>query len=82
MHITQARLILPVKSIRFIIKSWCRTYNSAIIINCSNNFGPAQNVEKVIPLSIDRLLNKKIMGIYGTGENVRDWLLLKITLKR
>ena len=66
----------------FIIKSWCRTYNfPAIIINCSNNFGPAQNVEKFIPLSIDRLLNKKIMGIYGTGENVRDWLFVEDHVK-
>ena len=59
----------------FIIKSWFRTYNfPGIITNCSNNFGPCQNLEKFIPLSIHKLLNKKIMGIYGNGSNIRDWL--------
>ena len=66
----------------FIIKSWFRTYNfPGIITNCSNNFGPAQNVEKFIPLSIDRLLTKKVMGIYGTGENIRDWLFVENHVK-
>ena len=66
----------------FIIKSWFRTYSfPAIITNCSNNFGPAQNVEKFIPLSIYRLLNKKVMGIYGTGENIRDWLFVEDHVK-
>ena len=66
----------------FIIKSWFRTYNfPAIITNCSNNFGPAQNVEKFIPLSIYKLLNKNIMGIYGNGENIRDWLFVEDHVK-
>ena len=66
----------------FIIKSWCRTYNfPAIIINCSNNFGPAQNVEKFIPLSIDRLLNKKLWVFMELEKMLEIGFLLKTTLK-
>ena len=62
----------------FIIKSWFRTFNfPGIITNCSNNFGPCQNLEKFIPLSIKKIFTNKKMGIYGTGENIRDWLYVE-----
>ena len=66
----------------FIIKSWFRTYNfPGIITNCSNNFGPCQNLEKFIPMSISKLLKKERMGIYGNGLNVRDWLYVEDHVK-
>ena len=42
--------------------------------NCSNNYGPKQHHEKLIPLIIQRALNEQPLPIYGKGENVRDWL--------
>jgi len=44
------------------------------ISNCSNNYGPRQHKEKLIPLFINNLLQNKKVPIYGTGQNVRDWL--------
>ena len=62
----------------FIIKSWFRTYNfPGIITNCSNNFGPCQNVEKFVPMAITKLLKNEQMGIYGDGQNIRDWLFVE-----
>tara|TARA_X000000950_G_scaffold287842_1_gene401899 strand:- start:1034 stop:2032 length:999 start_codon:yes stop_codon:yes gene_type:complete len=62
----------------FIIKSWFRTFQfPGIITNCSNNFGPCQNLEKFIPMSITKLLKKEKMGIYGNGQNIRDWLFVQ-----
>ena len=62
----------------FILKSWFRTYKfPGIISNCSNNFGPCQNIEKFMPLSIMKLLNNEKMGIYGSGENIRDWIYVE-----
>ena len=48
-----------------------------IITRCSNNFGERQYPEKLIPLTIMKCLNKKKIPIYGTGENIRDWLYVK-----
>ena len=45
--------------------------------NCSNNFGPFQHVEKLIPLTIDKCLNLQKIPIYGNGKNVRDWIFVK-----
>jgi dTDP-glucose 4,6-dehydratase len=51
------------------------TYHMPVLIsNCSNNYGPNHFPEKLIPLSINNILNKKALPIYGKGENVRDWL--------
>ena len=51
------------------------TYHMPVVIsNCSNNYGPNHFPEKLIPLSINNILNKKALPIYGKGENVRDWL--------
>jgi len=51
------------------------TYGLPVIIsNCSNNYGPYQFPEKLIPLFINNILHKKPLPVYGEGINVRDWL--------
>lgn len=56
-------------------RAFHQTYGLDVrITRCSNNFGPFQNVEKVIPLFITNLLQGKKVPLYGTGRNVRDWL--------
>lgn len=55
--------------------AWYHTYGLPVIIsNCSNNYGPYQLPEKLIPLTIIKGLNGKKLPIYGDGSNVRDWL--------
>ena len=61
-----------------IVKAYYDTYNMPInITRCSNNYGPYQFPEKLIPLMINNCLNKKDLPIYGDGLNVRDWLYVK-----
>jgi len=56
-------------------RAWYKTYNLPIIqINCSNNFGPFQYFEKLLPTIIFKILNNKFVGIYGDGKNERDWI--------
>ena len=58
-----------------IVRAYGHTYNLPIkISNCSNNYGSFQFPEKLIPLMINNIKNKKSLPIYGKGENVRDWL--------
>ena len=58
--------------------SFHRTYNlNCNITHCSNNFGPHQHDEKFIPTIVKSLVTKRPIPIYGTGENVRDWLSVK-----
>lgn len=58
-----------------IVRAYYHTYGLPITIsNCSNNFGPRQFPEKLIPLSIARLMEGKKIPIYGKGLNIRDWL--------
>lgn len=55
-----------------------RTYGLPVTISrCSNNYGPYQFPEKLIPLMISRALNDETLPVYGTGENVRDWLYVE-----
>jgi dTDP-glucose 4,6-dehydratase len=55
--------------------SWYRTYGLPVIVsNCSNNYGPYQFPEKLIPLTILNALEGKKLPVYGSGSNVRDWL--------
>lgn len=57
------------------VRAWHRTYDfPAMITNCSNNYGPFQFPEKLIPLMILNLLEEKPLPVYGDGQNVRDWL--------
>ena len=58
-----------------IARAWNKTFNLPIITtNCSNNFGPFQNKEKLIPKTIINALNKKKIPVYGKGKNIRDWI--------
>lgn len=56
-------------------RAWARTYKLPVIVsNCSNNYGPYQYPEKLIPLMISNALAGKKLPVYGKGENIRDWL--------
>lgn len=58
-----------------IVRAWGHTYGLPVIVtNCSNNYGPYQFPEKLIPLMILNGLEGRALPVYGTGENVRDWL--------
>lgn len=57
------------------VRAYSKTYNlSTCISNCSNNYGPYQFPEKLIPLMLSNCLNHKPLPVYGQGNNVRDWL--------
>lgn len=57
------------------VRSFHDTYGMpTVITNCSNNYGPNQFPEKLIPLFINNIRHRKPLPVYGTGENVRDWL--------
>lgn len=61
-----------------IVRAWINTYGfPAIITNCSNNFGPYQNAEKLIPKIINNCLNDQPLPIYGNGQQVRDWIYVE-----
>jgi dTDP-glucose 4,6-dehydratase len=58
-----------------LVRSYYHTFDLPITIsNCSNNYGPYQHKEKMIPLFINNLLNNKPVPLYGDGRNIRDWL--------
>jgi dTDP-glucose 4,6-dehydratase len=58
-----------------LVRSWHRTYGLPVVLtNCSNNYGPYQFPEKLIPLMIIKALRREPLPVYGKGENVRDWL--------
>ncbi len=58
-----------------LVRAWRHTYGlPTLITNCSNNYGPRQYPEKLIPYMITRALAEKSLPIYGTGQNVRDWI--------
>ncbi len=57
------------------VRAYENTYGMPIVIsNCSNNYGPNQFPEKLIPLFINNIQNNKPLPVYGKGENIRDWL--------
>ena len=57
------------------VRAYNNTYNLPIVIsNCSNNYGPYQFPEKLIPLCINNIKNNQAIPVYGEGENIRDWL--------
>ncbi|MFQ3579003.1 MAG: dTDP-glucose 4,6-dehydratase [Bacteroidales bacterium] len=59
------------------VRAYHNTYKLPVIItNCSNNYGPNQFPEKLIPLAINNIINNKPIPVYGKGENVRDWLFV------
>ncbi|MEG2789701.1 MAG: dTDP-glucose 4,6-dehydratase [Romboutsia sp.] len=58
-----------------LVNSYYRTYGMPVSISrCSNNYGPYQHNEKLIPLMISKILNNEKLPVYGDGKNVRDWL--------
>ena len=58
-----------------LVRAWVRSFGiHATISNCSNNYGPRQHVEKFIPRQITEILEGRRPKLYGTGENVRDWI--------
>ncbi len=61
-----------------LVSSYIRTYNiPAIVTNCSNNYGPNQHPEKLIPKLIYNILNNRTLPIYGKGRNSREWIYVK-----
>tara|TARA_X000001036_G_scaffold433413_1_gene470981 strand:+ start:1806 stop:2798 length:993 start_codon:yes stop_codon:yes gene_type:complete len=61
-----------------LVRSYYYTYGLPILLsNCSNNYGPAQHTEKLVPLMIQNIINQKPLPVYGKGENIRDWLYVE-----
>src|SRR3989344_4881688 len=61
-----------------LVRAYWHTHNLSITIsNCSNNYGPRQHRENLIPLFITNLLQNKPVPLYGTGQNIRDWLYVE-----
>lgn len=61
-----------------LVRAWTQTYGiPAVISNCSNNYGPLQFPEKLLPLAINKALAGEPIPIYGRGENIRDWLFVE-----
>ena len=60
------------------VRAYANTYKLPIVIsNCSNNYGPFQFPEKLLPLCINNIKNEKSLPVYGKGENIRDWLFVE-----
>lgn len=58
-----------------LVRAWVRSFGvQATISNCSNNYGPYQHIEKFIPRQITEIIEGRKPKLYGTGENVRDWI--------
>ena len=61
-----------------LVRAYHNTYKIPVVIsNCSNNYGPNQFPEKLIPLAINNIKNSKTIPVYGKGENIRDWLFVE-----
>ncbi len=61
-----------------LVRAYFHTFGLPVVIsNCSNNYGPYQFPEKLVPLFIHNIRNKKALPVYGKGENVRDWLYVE-----
>jgi dTDP-glucose 4,6-dehydratase len=60
------------------VRAYSNTYGLPIVIsNCSNNYGPYQFPEKLIPLCINNIKNNRSIPVYGRGDNIRDWLYVE-----
>ncbi len=65
-------------SAELLIKAYNKTFKmNTSITNCSNNYGPRQHSEKLIPHIIECAINDKMIPVYGDGKNVRDWLYVE-----
>lgn len=62
----------------FVVRSYFHTYGMNVVTtNCSNNYGPRQHDEKLIPTIIRKAINNEAIPIYGDGKNIRDWLYVQ-----
>ena len=60
-----------------LVRAWGETFGVDFVLsNCSNNYGPYQYPEKLIPVIIQRALSEEAIPVYGRGENIRDWLFV------
>src|SRR5699024_5973881 len=60
-----------------LVRAYHNTYGLPVVLsNCSNNYGPNQFPEKLIPLCINNIKQRRPLPVYGKGENVRDWLFV------
>ena len=77
-RINRARPTRPVRlHPTTLLYAWFKTYGLPVIVsNCSNNYGPFQFPEKLIPLAILNALDGLPLSVYGDGSNVRDWLFV------
>ncbi|MBE0494751.1 MAG: GDP-mannose 4,6-dehydratase, partial [Thiomicrospira sp.] len=65
-----------------LMQAWWRTYQlPGILVHCSNNYGPFQYAEKLIPKTIINALNGQPIPIYGNGQQIRDWMFVEDTIK-
>jgi dTDP-glucose 4,6-dehydratase len=61
-----------------LVRAYHRTYGlNTVITNCSNNYGPRQHNEKLIPCIINKALNNELLPVYGDGKQIRDWLYVE-----
>ena len=60
------------------VRAYYHTYGLPVVLsNCSNNYGPDQYPEKLIPLFIQNIVQQKPLPVYGDGQNIRDWLYVE-----
>ncbi len=60
------------------VRAYANTYGLPVVVtNCSNNYGPYHFPEKLLPLCINNIKNKRPLPVYGKGENIRDWLFVE-----
>ncbi len=61
-----------------LVRAYAHTFGLRVSTsNCSNNYGPRQHAEKLIPLTIQKILNAETIPVYGNGSNIRDWLYVE-----
>jgi len=61
-----------------LVRAYFHTYGLPVVLsNCSNNYGPGQHSEKLIPLMIKNIVAEKPLPVYGKGDNIRDWLFVE-----
>ncbi len=64
------------------VRAFYHTYGLPVVVsNCSNNYGPYQFPEKLIPLIINNIINRRKLPVYGDGKNIRDWLYVEDHVK-
>ena len=78
---TNTNQIVLTQPVKLPLITWLKFYETyklpSTLLNCSNNFGPNQYEEKLIPLVINKALNRLKIPIYGNGEQIRDWIFVE-----